>query len=158
VASGVQTKRFFLRDETGDVLVDCQGAEVDLPHDFLKVGRQDPPERIQVFLASKKLSHEGWFGLNKEMRYTEWHLAPEDAVFVTGNAGDNPYVAEGSAVEGHKDILISKGGGSNPFYVSDKSEKKVLADMAWHAWGGILVGLAMSVGSLALLLSQWKLF
>ncbi|MBI2445906.1 hypothetical protein HYV43_05960 [Candidatus Micrarchaeota archaeon] len=158
VASGVQSKRFFLRDETGDVLVDCQGAEVDLPHDFLQVGRQDPPERIQTFMASKKLSHEGWFGLNKEMRYTEWHLAPDDGVFVTGTAGDNPFVAEGTAVEGVKDVLISKGGGSNPFYVSDKSEKQVLGNLVWQAWGGILVGLLLTVGSLAWLFMHWKIF
>jgi len=157
VDSGLQAKRFLVQDDTGRVLVDPKFAEVDIPHDFLQVGFQDPPERVRAFLTAKSVSHQGLFGWNKKMRYSEWHVAPDDDLFVTGEAGDNPFVAEGTVVEGHKDVMISKGA-SGPFYISDKSEKKIVGELNWQGWGGVLAGLASGVAGLAWLLAFWKVF
>lgn len=157
VASGEQSKRFFIRDETGQVMVDSTDADIELPHDFLQVGTRDPPERVQAFLTSKKISNKGFFGFSKNMRYSEWHLAPDDVVFVTGEAGDNPYVAEGTAVEGVKDVLISQGK-SEFFFISDKSEKKVLDGLRWTVWGFIFGGLALCAFALGQLFLYWKIF
>ncbi len=156
IDSGQDARLFFVKDDTGSLLVDSKDANVDLPPDFRHSGTQTPPERVAAFMERKKLPVKGLF-FNKDMRYFEYHLAPGDSIFVTGEAGDNPFVEEGSTVEGYRDIMISKGK-SNFFYISDKPEKQVLDGLKWQVWGGILGGLVLSVGSLVLLFMHWKIF
>lgn len=155
VDSGEDTRLFFVKDQTGCVLVDSKGAEIEIPTDYKQSGTQAPPERVQAFLQKKNLSFKGWF-FNKNMRYTEYHLAPGDAVFVTGEAGDNPFVEEGTTVEGYKDVMISKGK-SEFFYISDTPEKRVLDGLKWKVWGGIFGGMALSAACVFFLFSHWKL-
>ncbi len=156
VESGQDARLFLVKDDTGEVLVDSKGAEVDLPVDFSQSGTQAPPKRVQAFLEKKNIHFKGWLS-NKKMRFMEYHLAPGDVAFVTGEAGVNPRVESAAFVEGYRNVLISKGK-SGFFFISDKSEKSVLDGLNWHVWLGILGGMVLGGGSLALLLSQWKLF
>ncbi|MDP2717878.1 MAG: GIDE domain-containing protein, partial [Candidatus Micrarchaeota archaeon] len=157
VASGKDARRFFIRDETGDVLVDSKDAEVDLPSDFFQSGNKAPPERVQAFMQSRKLGMKSFIGLNKNMRYTEYHLAPDDDIFVSGNAGSNSDLDGAGISEGFRKVLIGKGGKKDFFYISDKAENKVLDGLKWQVWGGILGGMALLAIGLIWLLSHWKI-
>lgn len=156
IDSGKDSRLFYVKDDTGEVLVDSTGADVDLPPVFNQSGTQAPPVRVQEFLERKNINFKGWFS-NKNMRFIEYHLAPGDLAFVTGEAGSNPHLENGAAVEGYRNVLISKGK-SEFFFISDKSEKGVLDSLKWKVGFGILGGMVLSGGSLAGLLSQWKLF
>ncbi len=148
VKEGSSKERFYLEDDTGQVLVDPAGAEIDIPLDYESESGlgKDPPETVKNFISSAGLSHEGFLGMNKTMRYREYHIAPRDTLYVVGTADDNPEVEEGIAVKGHEDVMIGKD--DNWFYISDTSEKKVLKKLSLKAWGSMLGGPALIIGCL----------
>lgn len=157
IESGTDQTPFFVKDETGNVLVDPKGAEIDIPMDFEENSDagKDPPEKIKNFLAAKGIDFKGLLG-NKPMRYREYFIAPSDNLYVMGTAGDNPFVAEGSAIEGAKDIMIQKGK-DEIYYISDKQEKTILKEHG-TATLGIFGGGALSLACLAYILYRLKMF
>lgn len=147
--------RFYLKDDTGRVLVDPRGAKVDIPKDLeIKSGfGSDPPLIVKNFLKSKGLKFESLLlGINKTMRYREWFIEPRDRLYVLGTAGDNPLKEEGTAKHSIEDIMIQRGKHEKIFYVSDKSEKSLLANLTLKVVGGVFGGGLLSVGCLAVIL------
>lgn len=126
-----QRTLFYLKDETGRVLVDPTGAQIDAKKDFefqSSLGK-DPPEQVIRFLTAHHLSHEGFLGLNKTMRYQETIITPNDSLYVMGTAGANLHKKEeqGNHVES---IMIQKGTLEKHYYISDKSEKQILTQLS----------------------------
>jgi hypothetical protein len=143
---------FRLRDETGEILVDCTGANVEIGHDFRfesSTGR-DPPSQVVSFLKANRIAHEGFLGINKHMRYTEWFIGPKERLYVLGTASDNPNVKLTS--KGMENVIIKKGENDKVFYVSDRSEKDVLKSLNWKIVLGVFGGAALTVGCLAFLI------
>lgn len=121
---------FYLKDETGMVLVDPTGAQIDAKKDFefqSSLGK-DPPEQVIRFLTAHHLSHEGFLGLNKTMRYQETIIAPNDSVYIMGTAGANPRKKEGHT-DHVESIMIQKGAIQKNYYISDKPEKQILTQL-----------------------------
>lgn len=158
VEAGTDSAEFFVQDDTGEVLVDPHGAEIEIPIDFEASSGwgKEPPEMVKSFLAKKQMSYAGLL-MNKTMRYREYFIAPHDKIYVMGTAGDNPFVAEGSATEGHKDIMIQKGKG-NIYYISDRPEKEILKSLGWKSIAGVLGGGALTLAGLAMLLYFFGMF
>ncbi len=82
---------FFLDDNTGRVLVDPRGAELDLHRDFQQefcdsfFTIKDPaPDNVRTFLA-----RHGIVTSNK-IKIEEFCIKPKNALFVLGTLGDNP--------------------------------------------------------------------
>ncbi|MBS3097168.1 hypothetical protein J4209_00065 [Candidatus Woesearchaeota archaeon] len=148
VKKGESRTYFYLKDETGSVLIDPKGAKIDIPKDFefnSSLGK-DPPDKIKSFLKSNGVGFEGLFGMNKTMRYIEHFIAPRDKVYIMGTAGDNPFVEEGSSQRNEMDIMMQKG--KDFYYISDKPEKDVLKLYGWWVIGGLFGGSALIVGCL----------
>ncbi|HLD18910.1 MAG TPA: GIDE domain-containing protein, partial [Candidatus Nanoarchaeia archaeon] len=157
VKQGTNAIPFFIQDGTGTVLIDSKGAEIDIPQDFTResgIGNE-PTDIMKKFMSVEGMSHEGWFGINKKMRYSESYIAPGDSLYVMGIAGDNPKVKDGSANSNQADIMIQKGKGF--FYISDQPEKKVLSKLRWRCYLGIAGGAALIIGCLAILFSQFNI-
>jgi hypothetical protein len=155
IRKGEDGTHFFLKDETGLVLVDPKGAKVDIPRDFLFESHmgKDPPDTVRQFLKANNLSFEGWlFGINKKMRYSEYFIAPKDKLYIMGTASDNPFVEDATAKQGIEDIMITKGEHEKFYYISDKSEREILGSLRLKAMGGIFGGALLAVGCLALIL------
>lgn len=149
VKMGGKCTHFYLQDETGSVLVDPNGAEIDLPPTFTfesGLGR-DPPEPIKNFLRENNISFEGLFGINKTMRFREYCIQPKDKLYIMGTAGDNPFVEEGWAQTSVEDIMIQKG--DNIYYISNRSEKEVAKKFKWMSIGGMVFGGLLIIISLA---------
>lgn len=74
VKRGSDKRHFFLKDETSLVLVNPEGADIDIPTDlkFESGFGKDPPASIKQFLKNNGLNFEGFLGINKKMRYTEY--------------------------------------------------------------------------------------
>jgi E3 ubiquitin ligase len=90
---------FFLDDNTGRVLVDPRGAELDLHRDFQEefntsfFSRNDSPASVDGFLA-----RHGVATCNK-IRIEECCIKPKNALFILGTLGDNPGIeVKGDAV------------------------------------------------------------
>jgi hypothetical protein len=131
-----QRDLFYLKDETGMVLIDPTDAQIEARKDFecqSGLGK-DPPEQVIRFLSAKNLSHEGFLGMNKTMRYQETIIAPDDSLYIMGTAGTNPFKKEGTAY--HVDsIMIQKGEHEKQYYISDKPEKQILTHLAILTYG-----------------------
>ncbi|MBW2971899.1 E3 ubiquitin ligase family protein [Candidatus Woesearchaeota archaeon] len=159
IKSGTDMVNFFLKDNTGAVLVDPKGAQVDIPEDYsynTGIAGRTPP-MVVSFLKNNDLSHTTLFGFNKQMRYTEYYIAPKDKLYILGTAGDNPFVEEATAQKNEEDIMIQKARGSI-YYISDKPEKDILGTLRWKVIGGFFGGGALIVGCLTIILIYLGLF
>ena len=151
VRKGEMAELFYLKDETGMVLVDPKGANVDIPSDNVinsGIGNS-PSQTVLSFLGSQRLSHKSLF-FNKRMRYTEYFLAPGDNCYILGTAGDNPFVEDATVQEGMEDVMIRKGQGGI-FYITDKQEKDLLSSLKRKAMLGVIGGPLLSGACLALI-------
>lgn len=136
-------KNFYVKDSTGSVLVNPEGAEIDIPADFSYVSTwgKDPPIEVVNFMKKNNLRFEGIFGINKTMRYVERHIAPKDRLYILGTAGDNPFVR--SSARNEENIMMQKGG--SIFYISDKPEKGVLDSLKWKSIAFTIGGAALAL-------------
>ncbi|MCX6814536.1 MAG: GIDE domain-containing protein [Candidatus Aenigmarchaeota archaeon] len=143
---------FRLRDETGEILVDCTGANVDIKLDnrFESGIGHKPPNQVYDFLDRNGIAYKGLLGIGKHMRYTEWFIEPKEKVYVMGTASDNPNVK--LTAKGMENVIIRKGQNEGTFYVSDKSEKEILSSLGWKVMLGVFGGAALAVGCLAFIL------
>jgi len=142
---------FFIKDETGRVLINPRGAKLDINRDnsFDSGFNKDPNETVMRFLKDHSLKHEGFMGWNKQMRYREYFIEPNDKIYVLGTAGKNPHVT--SAQKNEEGIMIQKHE-SNMFYISDKSEKELMKHLKTKIIIGFFGGGVLIVGCLFMLL------
>jgi hypothetical protein len=82
---------FFLDDNTGRVLVDPQGAEMDIHRDFhdefstsLFSSSLEMPSNISSFLARNGVSAD------KKIKIDEYCIKPKNALFILGTLAQNP--------------------------------------------------------------------
>jgi hypothetical protein len=160
IKHGEDRTHFFLKDATGQVFVDPAGAKIDLKPDyeFTSGMGADPPQRVLSFLEGQGISHEGFFGMNKQMRFREYVVRPGDNLFILGTAGDNPFVEEGSAKANAEDIMIHKGENEKFYLISDSSERDLLSGLGWKSMAGIFGGIALVAVSMAVVLSSFGFF
>jgi E3 Ubiquitin ligase len=146
IKNGEQRNLFYLKDDTERILVDPTSATIEARIDFeyqSGLGK-DPPEQVIRFLAANNLAHEGFFGLNKTMRYRETIIVPDDTLYIMGTAGENPFNKEATA--NHVDsIMIQKGKYEKQYYISDKSEKQILKNLAILTYGMWALGIILII-------------
>lgn len=150
INSGQDDAKFFVKDDTGKVLVDPSCATIEIPADnvFNSGMGKDPPAIIMDFLKKSSIKHDGFLGLNKAMKYMEYFIEPGDKLYVMGTAGKNPEIKEFSAQQSVENVMIEFKKGAF-FYISDKPEKDILKSfrnkMLLYTIGGAL----LSAGCLA---------
>ena len=169
ISVGFASVPFLLTDNTGTVLVDPRNAEIDIPQKYIHIASSatDFTEDIFKLLKKEKISYKGFLGFNKKLRFQEWYIySPPmkrvkkdygDKLYVLGSAGDNPYVKEASSHMGHEDVMISKGRGDKPFFISNKSEKKILSQLGFKTYGYLIGGPTLSLICLFILLGFFNL-
>lgn len=83
---------FFLDDNTGRVLVDPQGAEMDIHRDFHQeysgtlFGDNDAPANVTSFLTRHGIAND------HKLKIDEYCIKPKNALFVLGTLTSNPGV------------------------------------------------------------------
>jgi len=158
---------FYLEDATGKVLVDAQGAELDLPQaDRREIDRfaaglslSAMPAGLDPALDSAAGASDyhllayvskvaGTSGLaSGRFRLTEYCIEPEQWYDVTGTCAENP-----RAADAHDRNLIKKGQNEPTFLISSKDKAGVEANLRWKAFVGVFGGAALSIFCLAFLL------
>jgi len=78
---------FCLDDATGEIMVLPWGAEFVMPADYTFTTSLGSglPENLINFMGKSGIQYKGLFG-NYTLRFTEWHIKPEESVFVVGTA------------------------------------------------------------------------
>jgi hypothetical protein len=76
---------FYVEDDTGRVLVDPKGARIEAAHDLSRV---DPPLAgpLGAFVQERGIRTSGFLGMRRKLRFSEWHIAPGDTLYVLGVA------------------------------------------------------------------------
>lgn len=140
VNSGNSTIPFLVNDETGSVLVNPIGANIDIKYTtFISDSGHDPPLIIKDFISTQNLNYEGFFGINYKMRYREAVIIPNEKLYIIGTANDNPFKLDGSAQHSVEDIMIHKGKGKI-YHISQKPETKVVRGYLIKALAGLIFG------------------
>ena len=82
---------FFLDDNTGRVLVNPQGAELDIHRDFHEEFSQslfssslDIPQNVAIFLSRSGVA------AGRKLKVEEYCIKPKNALFILGTLGSNP--------------------------------------------------------------------
>jgi len=78
---------FYLRDETGRVLVAPAKAEMLIDQ---KLRTQTMSSQIEQFLTRSGMRAHGLFGFARPLRFTEWHIKTDETSYVLGFAQKNP--------------------------------------------------------------------
>ena len=156
ISKGSDMRPFYVKDNTGEVLIDPVGATMDIPPDFTKVasGSSGLPASLVKFCNSKAIKTSGFFSGRK--RYREWYLAPDDDTYILGTAGKNPHVK--NIKKNEEGIMIQKGENEKFYYISDKPEENLLKTFKWKVFGGLLGGSLLTLGCLAYILFRFGLF
>lgn len=156
VATQEERANFYLGDATGKVLVDPKGAKIDVPADyeFSSGFGSDPPQKVLDFLSSKGIAHEGFLGMNKQMRFREYVISPGDGLYVMGTAGANPLAKKGSAKDHTEGLMIQKSENEKMYLISSGSEKQIVSGLRWKSLLGMFGGIALIAGGLAFILLQ----
>jgi len=146
IKNGEQRNLFYLKDDTGRILIDPTGAKIEAKMDFEYQSdlRKDPPEQVIRFLTANNLAHDGFFGLNKTMRYRETIIVPDDTLYIMGTAGENPFHKEVTA-NNVDSIVIQKGKYEKQYYISDKSEKQILKNLSILTYGLWVLGIILII-------------
>jgi len=146
---------FILADETGEVLVLPQAAELDLSVDhtyrtnsFFSGGN----DLFRAGLERLGVNYKNWL-LDKPLRASETFLCPGDNLFVLGSAMIKR-ATQGSEVNSDN-LVIAKGGKGDFFFLSDKSEKDVLSKLSWKSIAMVVGGPIAAVLSIAYIFSRF---
>jgi hypothetical protein len=125
---GTKHTLFYLKDDTGKVLVNPQGAEVDIP-----------------------LLHDMNTG---SKRWKEYIILPGQELYLFGTAQDNPLTETGQALDNQSNIIIRDGG--NFFYISSCKEDMVREKFKWNIILGMFIGLSLVIIGVMLMLEAAK--
>jgi hypothetical protein len=137
VLSGLETRDFFIRDESGRVRVPIGRLR---PRLYL-AGKnttssgtfRNAPEHIEAFLQSRGRSSAGWV-FNKAMRYTEECISPGEHIYALG--WTQVVDGEGTFREGPSDTELILAN-----LTEDELARRIGSSGRWMVGGGAILGL-----------------
>lgn len=153
IKTGEQRTPFYLKDNTGEVLVDPQSATITMLSTYekqLSTFTSAPPA-IKQFCTRNNINLTNFFGFGRTLRFKETALAHNDKAYILGTADDNPHKEEATAQQGIEDVMIQKGK-HGVYYISNQPEKTILQFMALKAYGGVYGGATIFLASAGYLL------
>ena len=148
IKKDTSNNKFYLKDETGQVLIDPNKAHIDLNKTYQTESEKDTSENIKQFLKEKNISLENFLGVNKRLKSTEYILKQKDKLYILGTAADNPLVEEESSVENSNDIMIQRGDFNSVYYISSKHETEVIKKYKREAIILLCIGIILTFISL----------
>jgi hypothetical protein len=141
---------FYVRDDTGRILVDPRDAsvQVSISDEIVSDRGDDPPAQIIEYLKSNNVTHKGLLG-NKTMRFREYRIAEGDMVYVMAKAESDPACRERGPDKEACGLILHRGTDNNVCYISDRPERKILQKLQnkldWSTYGGtMLTGLCLA--------------
>ncbi len=163
-------ERFYLKDETGKMLIDPAKAEIEIPCDkkyqghltdkgFFGLVSQDRIEEAVLRYIEENKDSVGKIierHKNREIRVSEHYLQESDQLYVLGTAEtDFPAGAEGNG------LIVRKSQSDSVMYISDSKESNIVLKMKiisiLQVVGGAIMLIAAVVISIILLTGTLKL-
>ncbi|RLG16449.1 hypothetical protein DRN63_04180 [Nanoarchaeota archaeon] len=150
---------FYIKDDTGAVLVDPRGAEFNLPISYsyqspFSLIPPSPPQEISELLKSLGIS-QGFLLFRKKFKVVEKCLPVGSSIYILGWVGDNPYKEEATAKFGYEDLMIQRRKG-RPFIISAKKEREFLRRLLLRSLVFLIVGIIMLSISIYFIISSFS--
>ncbi|MFH0863006.1 MAG: GIDE domain-containing protein [Candidatus Altiarchaeota archaeon] len=142
VKEGERAGLFYLKDDTGKVLIYSKGADVETKYQrqYDKIPTNDAYE----FLASQGIDFEKILS----PRLTESFIAPNENVYVLATAKTNPHKKDPTEQQ-EDELIVCKG--DDVFYISPRPYDKIHRYAAGNISTYLLAGSAMILAGLALI-------
>jgi Zn-finger nucleic acid-binding protein len=149
IAEGTSEEPFYVKDETGRVLVVPFDAQLVLQDK--RTTRSNwmgtLPEETILGLLKLGIAVDGWLG-EKTIRCSETFILPDERVYVMGAAQEHRGL--GDSTEDSAQLYIGSSR-DNDFIISDRSEKELLSRLQWQLWASMGGGSALTVLCLLLM-------
>ncbi len=134
VASNSRSTRFYVRDETGTILVDPEGANIDIEQVLDRFEPGSSASRGNISFGGRSFSIGGSrdSGRRRTLGYhfKEWVLPLNRRVYILGAASDRS-----------GELMVQKPRENGKFFISLKSEEELVASaksgMTWGLYGAI---------------------
>ena len=152
LASEKRGIHFYLNDETGRVLVDPEGARVDIKKNFHLRKLSRYPRQAAFLIETMGLNSTPEDILSKNITVLEEYILPFDKCYVIGEAVDNPHLERGTGRKNEDSIMIRAPSSNANYTISDRSEKEILKFLRKWTKIGMVGGPALSASCLALIL------
>jgi hypothetical protein len=160
----VSSKRLYLEDDSGKILLEPQGADVNIPADFTFQGtlndkqffgllpsNQVDRKVLDYLEADPKAKEAAKNHSGKQLRFMEYYVAEGDPLFVLGTAMPLEGATSSTASE---NLIVRKSPADKIMFISDSAEKKVLGTLSLKFYVEIFFGLVMAVMSLLALMAS----
>ena len=123
---------FWVKDETGQIMVDPEGAEFRIPDgEFGMLKEDDTPADADDAVSENLSPKQG------DRRYVEQILAPNDPVFILGTATIRK--------DGATEQLIIQAGPDSPFIISETRQQYAAVQDKWDMLAGLSYGLIIFI-------------
>ncbi|MBU1166702.1 hypothetical protein KKF81_07125 [Candidatus Micrarchaeota archaeon] len=159
------TDQFYLKDDTGKIIVEPKEAQLEIPRDFLYQGyiagkgffgmsHKKMPQNVLDYIESLDEADKKRFMSysTRDVRIYEWFIAEGDEVYILGNAEPRGDV---QSTIGCENLIVRKGKEEKIMYICDTGEKKVVERFQLYKLE-IFGGLAISAVSLLILLYMFS--
>jgi len=161
-------KPFYLKDETGKMLIDPTGVDVNIPPDNTFQGNMSG-KKLFGLMDAKKLPVQVLDYINtlnsedkqkfdgmqdRNLRIIERYLANGDPLYVLGTA--EPVEGASSAI-GSENLVVKKGKFDKVMIIADSGEKKILDSWGKTMFWSLLLGFIFSVIGLIMILMSLKI-
>ncbi len=124
---------FWVKDETGQIMVDPEGAEFRISDgEFGMLNQDGSPQNADDAVSENFSPNTG------DRRYVEQFLGPNDTVFILGTAALRK---DGTTEQ----LLVQGGADSSPFIISDSREKYAVKQKKWDMLAGFSYGMIIFV-------------
>lgn len=145
---------FYLYDETGEILVDPNGAEINIKHDYLHKGyisgkgfwgmkhTKMPSYAIEYINSLNEKDKKKFIRHSKEnVRIYEYFIREDiDQIYVLGTA---ERIKDTKNKKSHESLIVKKGTFDRLLYITDSNEEKVLeklrSTIRWGVFGGFIL-------------------
>lgn len=133
VAGPTFKEPFWVKDETGEIMVDPDCAEFMISNrEFGMLGQDGSPDNADDAVSENFSPKAG------DRRYVEQFLGPNDTVFILGTASLRK---DGETEQ----LLIQVGTGGSPFIISDSREKYAVHQKQWDMLAGFSYGIIIFI-------------
>lgn len=142
VARGVERQPFWVRDESGSVLIDPGKGQLPLTPKFHGVSkRKELPPEVNAFLEAHP--PRGTIFGSQRISYDERLLTPGDEVYVLGTAQPMTSSPANFPRDAIKNLMIGQAGRS-PLYISDRKKEDELVRHLGRTSAGLLIAGALA--------------
>ncbi len=123
-------KYFYVKDDTGKVMIDSKYALIDVSTKHTYYTKDKIDNKVKTLLKEQNIDYKNFLGSNKNIRVIETLITAGQQIYVFGTAKNNYLDKNKNTTKNEDELIITKSKG-NFFIVSDKKERELIQKYKW---------------------------